>query len=354
MLGFDKKKKPDHDFFYWLDFGMELHKEKKISNGEDSFFFEFDSDKGIVGVFDGCGGSGSRKYERFKHKTGAYMASRIVSGAVRDWFRELPDQGNSSADDLELLKSKIKSYLKLSKEIGGGTSSIKGSLSKEFPTTASMIIVSKDALGQALCLWAGDSRCYLLDAQGLKQLTEDDLHGLDAMENLSADGVLTNVISASKEFVLHQKMISFGQPSILFAATDGCFGYFKTPMEFEYLLLSTLKEADNVEEWEQSIFEVLRKISGDDYSLCGMSIGFGDFQRLKQALLPRCRQVYDTYIADLESRTYEEKLDLWKEYKRDYSVYLEDRKVESRQNIPETEEVQQTGYKELGIPSELD
>ena len=47
-------------------------------NGEDSYLYSFNENKGLVGVFDGCGGIGSRRYEILNGKTGAYIASRIV------------------------------------------------------------------------------------------------------------------------------------------------------------------------------------------------------------------------------------------------------------------------------------
>ena len=66
-----------------------------------------------------------------------------------------------------------------------------GSLGKAFPTTASVITGKTNGNKvDVTCYWAGDSRCYMLDANGLHQLTADDLDGQDAMSNLSNDGVM--------------------------------------------------------------------------------------------------------------------------------------------------------------------
>lgn len=55
-------------------------------NGEDSYLYSFNENKGLVGVFDGCGGIGSRRYEILNGKTGSIycfknswrMCSRVV------------------------------------------------------------------------------------------------------------------------------------------------------------------------------------------------------------------------------------------------------------------------------------
>ena len=239
-------------FFPAIDFGLEVFKEKIPENGEDSYLYLFLKKTGVVGVFDGCGGSGARQYERFKRKTGAYMASRTVSAAFRDWFVEFMEGNTSDSKNYSELLQRIVEYLSICQKIGGSATALKGSLAKIFPTTAAVITFIEDSAGiNATCLWAGDSRCYLLDTEGLKQLTEDDLGGFDAMENLSADGVLTNTISLSKKFEIHQKNLTVSGPAILFTATDGCFGYVSTPMEFEHLLLDTLLKSKSVEEWEK-------------------------------------------------------------------------------------------------------
>ena len=316
-----QKTEPAPNILSAVDFGIEVFKEKIPDNGEDSYLYMFTPNSCIVGVFDGCGGSGAKKYEKYQGKTGAYMASRVVSGATRDWFIDAIN--GVSSNDVLGLKKKIKAYMTLCQEVGGRTSTIKGSMSKDFPTTASIIMLRTGQNGIiATCLWAGDSRCYLLDEEGLKQLTEDDLGGIDAMDNLTADGVLTNVISASKDFSLHCKSIVLTKPAILFAATDGCFGYFSTPMEFENLLLATLNSARNIVGWESGISAVLQDVAGDDYSLSGVALGFGSFDRLKNTFKERHTFLFDEFIKGLGDKDYEDKKALWNLYEPSYSKYL--------------------------------
>lgn len=315
------RENPDSNLFSILSFGIEIHKEKIAENGEDSYLYAFDDDSGIISVMDGCGGSGAKKYPRYKEKTGAYMASRVVAGAVRDWFIDLHGQFELHKD-IDSLKDRIKEYLCLCKQYSGATATIKGSIAKEFPTTLALTLCErKNDNIQATVIWAGDSRCYLLDEEGLKQLTEDDVDGLDSLENLTADGVLKNVISISKDFTLHNKTIQVLSPSMIIVATDGCFGYYSTPMEFEYLLLDTLLTSHSPSDWEQKITNALDNVSGDDFTLCGAAFGFESFENIKSTMLKRCENVKKQYIDKLENATQELKIKLWDEYKKDYLQY---------------------------------
>lgn len=301
-------------FLSELDFGIEICRAKNEGRGEDSYLFLFTQQDGIAGVFDGCGGSGAKRYEKYGNRTGAYMASRVTAGAARDWFLD-PNAERSSAG----FKEKAREYLSICNRVGGGKTSFKGSMIKDFPTTAAFILSSTEGdKVSATCMWAGDSRCYLLDENGLKQLTDDDLNGFDAMQNLSADGALTNVITATRDFSVHERQIRVKKPAILFSATDGCFGYISTPMEFEQLLLSSLQASESVREWEKRMSDVLTEVAGDDYTMVGMSFGFGSFSNLKHMLAGRCRYLFEHYTRDIREKTIEEKTELWKAYMPTY------------------------------------
>lgn len=314
------------DFFNSaLDFGISIMQEKILGKGEDSFLLKLGRTQGVAGVFDGCGGSGAKKYGKFQGHSGAFMASRVVGGAVQDWFYDCTQSGKKFTET-SALKNRIKAYLSLCQQVGGEKSpGIRGSLSKEFPTT--MAVITSEFLNdhlQASCLWAGDSRCYLWDSNGLKQLTMDDLGGLDAMENLTADGVLTNVISNSNDFTIHVNVIRPNLPCLLFAATDGCFGYLSTPMEFEAILLSTLLSAKNISGWEDALTAQLREIAGDDFTLTGMAFGFGDFLSIKSTFLTRYKSLYRNYIAGINDCSQAKKIALWEKYKIEYSKFLQE------------------------------
>lgn len=311
------------DFFSRMDFSLSICQEKRPENGEDSSYFCYTPQGGIAAVFDGCGGSGARKYTGYREKTGAYMASRVISGAVKDWFAEVLLHLHRPGD-MEPLQEKMESYMNLCRSVsGGGGSKVKGSLSREFPTTAAIVYAFPEKEGNVVhCCWAGDSRCYLLDRGGLHQLSADDLGGLDAMENLSSDGVLTNVITATDKYVLHHAAFRVTAPVMVFAATDGCFGYLSTPMEFEHLLLNTLAEADSPLNWEKKLTNHLSNIAGDDFTLNAMVIGSGGFEAWKKRMKKRTDELWTDYIQNIELLGYEDKRALWEKYKSEYEKYL--------------------------------
>ena len=55
-------------------------------NGEDSYAFFVNDKYGMIAVFDGCGGIGSRRYALYDDKTGAYIASHTVAQVAKKWF----------------------------------------------------------------------------------------------------------------------------------------------------------------------------------------------------------------------------------------------------------------------------
>ena len=277
-------------------------------HGEDCFYYEAEGNDFIIASFDGCGGSGSKKYENYSGKTGAYIASRAVCGGVKSWFDESRDGGK--------MLDYIGKALEVCNNYADKSGRIMGSLGKAFPTTAAIVTgeLSKNGINMS-CFWAGDSRCYLLDANGLHQLTQDDIDGQDAMSNLLNDGVMTNVISASSPFELHSKSMTLNYPCILLTATDGCFGYLKSPMEFEFLLIEALVNSKNPYEWHTALYDKMQSVAGDDFTLCAAVLGYKDFNNIKKRFLNRYIYMSGTYID-----TKEDVLDLWEKYKKDYSM----------------------------------
>ena len=69
-----------------MDCLFRVYKEKIPENGEDSYCFCIREDSLLLGVFDGCGGSGAKRYLSYCEKTGAYIGARAVAGAVKTWF----------------------------------------------------------------------------------------------------------------------------------------------------------------------------------------------------------------------------------------------------------------------------
>lgn len=307
-----------------MDCLFRVYKEKVPENGEDSFCYSVHEDALLLGVFDGCGGSGAKRYVNYQDKTGAYIAARAVAGAVLTWF-ERCESAASADGNAQAIQLSIKKALRLCKERSGrqGEMKLRGSIAKEFPTTAAIAYCASAPRGISLdCYWAGDSRVYILDEDGLAQITRDDLDGLDALENISGDGVLTNVISATKAFTLHSTRLTLRKPFLVFSASDGCFGYIPTPMEFEAYVIEHLLRSRSMTEFERSMCSGLEKIAGDDYSLVGASFGFGTYEGLQNSLKRRYQLLTKQYVHPLKNASSEETAALWNGYRGNYYRYL--------------------------------
>lgn len=307
----------------YVDCVAVVFREKIKNSGEDSFCYSVCENKTMLGVFDGCGGSGAKIYPAFGNKSGAYMASRAAAGATKNWFKQIYMHSDSDlAECANTLKASINTGLAICKQNCGmnAASKMKGSLFKEFPTTAALTVCRSEGEEiSADIFWAGDSRVYLLDSTGLAQLTADDLSGgIDAYENISSDAVLTNVINASSDFIIHSRRVPLNMPCVVFCASDGCFGYISSPMEFEFMLLDTLYHASSVTEWENAVGSYLADTSGDDYTLVAGLFGYGSFDALKESLRGRTEDVYYDYIKPLRSNDADWPDELWYKYRESY------------------------------------
>ncbi len=312
-----------------LDFVLSFCRDKIPGHGEDSYCYSFCDTAGMVGTFDGCGGAGARTHAYYSGHTEAYMASRLCAGAFYDGFRELfPSSKPAEEIANEVFAPKVISWLQGFEPPKGGLQ-IKGSSVRTLPTTAAVALIQPGGKGQTLvtAIWAGDSRVYLMDKTGLAQLTVDDTTVTDPMENIYDDGILQNLFCSDKPVKLHCKTVSVAEPFVVFSATDGCFGYLSTPMEFEGVLLNTLMRADSAAQWEKDIANVLGGVAGDDHTLCLAACGYGSFDKLKKAFASRQAAVAEAYLMPIERLPVEDRESryaLWQQYKENYIRYIKD------------------------------
>jgi serine/threonine protein phosphatase PrpC len=288
---------------------------KKENFGEDApplFVVSDDKQRSVVGVFDGMGGLGNRPYEENgETHTGAYLASREVKTTVEQFFKERINDENFSItqNDVDLLKGKIIDSLKekLSKQ-HYEESSIKGTLSPTtFPTTMAVGDITQcDNKLKIKLFWAGDSRVYLLSAsKGLIQLTKDDLrvHN-DPFQNIQNDSPLSNKINLDEDFCINFNEAEEITPALFFAATDGCFQFFSTPMHFENFVLQTMQDASSMNEWQQKITEILKNISGDDCSIALVCLTEKevDFITFKELFRTRSEFLYQDFMCKISEK----------------------------------------------------
>lgn len=185
------------------------------------------------------------------------------------------------------MKKRIGDILQDVKKICGNDSAaqVGGSLKKTFPTTVSIVVAEPLDENNVLCefLWAGDSRGFVLDQDGLCQITLDDIdsNADDAFLNLREDGRLTNIANADVDFDLHCRRIQTKSSMMLISSTDGGFAYFPTPMDFEFVLLNTLQMSETPMQWQERLHSVLKEVAGDDFTISIACFGFSDFNNMK-------------------------------------------------------------------------
>lgn len=334
-----------------------VYSEKIPGRGEDAYSCSINDKSSYVGVFDGVGGSGAKKYACLYNHTGAYIASRQVALSVKNWFEHtVTDNCNLPNNDLVscfseesacTLKRKIKDSLSIlnAKLSSSQQLKLKSSFSKEFPTTMSSIVVvpeyRQNPEGESgfdynvSCYWAGDSRSYYLDQNGLHQITNDDTDVEDALDNIYADGLMNNVIyhvgdnsrNRNQDFVINYKRLVLNGKFITFATTDGCFGYISSPMEFEYYLLECLMNSDSVQQFNNNLHSLFKKYAEDDFSFAGLIYGYESFEDVKEYFKERFQTMKAMCEDILELEKTKGKVDTRKEiwlqsYKDDYCKYL--------------------------------
>lgn len=314
-----------------LDFVMSFCRDKIAGHGEDSYCYSFCDNAGLLGAFDGCGGAGARKHAYYSGHTEAYMASRLCAGSFYDQFRRL-FPCNQSAVSLTkdffapLTSQRLIEFGPPKDETGF---QIKGSSVRTLPSTAAVALIQQDADGSALvtAIWAGDSRVYIMDSLGLAQLTVDDTTVTDPMVTIYEDGILKNILCNDKPIKLHTKTIKMTEPFVVFTATDGCFGYLSTPMEFEGTIIETLLSTKCVAAWEKKLADTLGAIAGDDHTLCLASYGYGSYESLQKSFSRRYEYIEKHYLVPVSKMPVEDResrFELWRSYCDNYMRHIKD------------------------------
>ena len=304
-------------------------------------------DLALLGVFDGMGGAGGTVYQTPDGpRTGAYIASRVARDVVERRMVERLDpqwrlDGPATAEDL---RTSVKQALvERLAELDAPKSGLRSKLLRALPTTMAVVALQRRASGSdrwfAHVLWAGDSRAYVFEPDGARQLTTDDLKDRgDAMANLRHDSVVGNAMSADTDFHVSYRRVELRAPFIVVCATDGCYGYLRSPMHFEHLLLAHLMAAEDAASWSAAVQAEIAPVTGDDAAMATLAIGadLSDLQRLYRERAERLRDDHIRPIDDavagvaaaeaaLEAarrREAEVTSSAWEQYKPDYERYL--------------------------------
>ena len=322
---------------------------KVPDQGEDSDpILRQGRDLGLLAVFDGMGGAGGTVYDTPDGKrTGAYLASRIARDVVErrmvqllepDWYLD----GKAAAEDLR--RSVKEALVQRLEELKAPKSGLRSKLLRALPTTMALVALQRMQPGgdRWTChvLWAGDSRAYVFEPGGAHQLSTDDLRDPgDAMANLGRDSVVSNAMSADTDFDIRYRKVELRVPFVVACATDGCFGYLRSPMHFEHLVLSHLRGAASVEAWCAGIQADITKVTGDDAAMAALAVG-ADLDDLERLFAPRIQLLESDLLAPLDSavhavveaegalevarrRQLETGDAVWRRYKPAYERYLQ-------------------------------
>jgi hypothetical protein len=322
---------------------------KVPGEGEDSDPIVRDGrELGLVAVFDGMGGAGGTVYETPDGpRTGAYLASRVVRDVVEERMLALLDpewnlDGPAVARDLR--RSVKRALADTLAGLNAPASGLRSRLLRALPTTMALMALQcrepRKGRWAGHVFWSGDSRVYVLDpATGAHQLTRDDLRDRgDALANLRQDSVMSNAMSADADFVVHHHQVELTAPFLAVAATDGCFGYVRTPIHFEHLVLASLRDSTEAGSWSRLLQQRIAAITGDDAAMAVLGVGtdHGEFRQLfatrTAEIEQRCVVPLDELesevgraeqaVAEARRRHAALQTSLWAAYKPEYERYL--------------------------------
>jgi len=307
-----------------LDCIVEIVYKPLGDKGEDAFAYSFEKPSvHTQAVFDGCGGSGSWQYAEYKKATGAFIAAQSIAKEYLAWFNALPpallndpDKTGKAFHDMSL---KVLQGLKA--ECAPMT--VSGSLVKAFPCTASIALMTpcEDYLSLTT-MNTGDSRVYFLVPQiGLVQLTKDDSEGdPDPLESLRDSAPLSEVLNADKPYTVKTRRLGLTYPCAVICATDGVFGYLRSPMDFEYLMLDSLMRSESFAQFEETFRAEIVKVTGDDCACIMSFYGWGSFENVRKKLNARYQEVssmISTLDAAMNTDAFEQVLDhTWTAYRK--------------------------------------
>jgi len=255
------------------------------------------------------GGAGGTIYNIDNAKrSGAYLATRAINSIAEKYFLDFKEAGydiseNNSkeiAKDLQYhFDSGLIQILNKINESGNVKSNIKSSMIKRLPTTFALSYIKNENNNIDIYnFWAGDSRIYAFGhVDGIHQLTIDDLRNSgDAYDNLTNDSPISNCINADKSYQINTNHIVVNTPVVLFAVTDGAFAYLQTPVHFERVVLETLNDSSNIDNWKRNLEKSFGRNQSDDISLSLTIVGYKNFVELKDSFLVR----YKTLLREFE------------------------------------------------------
>lgn len=256
-------------------------------------------------------------------RTSGYFASRLVTAIVLHALKFNPDfrrdvifdnirrmEGEQQKQYIDSVRIRLAAIIQVQlTEIANRMgleleSKTKGSYL--LPTTLTVALINETADGlDVLYLWAGDSRGYLWNTEGLAQITDDH----------ERDETMTNLITLTKPFQLEARLFKTSKPAILFNATDGCYKCpcFASAFDLEYVFLQAINTSNSFEETASNLDKQFTVIGTHDDSntMALTSFGYESFELIKAAVAQRLADLQEHIINELPGileRDYEDEL----------------------------------------------
>ena len=308
--------------FATLNFSGEIRKDY----GEDSWCYGFTRHAGMIAVFDGCGGSGSRQHSIYNNHTEAYMASRLCSGTVYESMHSCFYSNITAETFTKQVLEKALSIRIGSNALSPESFKVKLKGLRTLPTTMASVLIQCAETDELLIspIWAGDSRAYFLDATGLSQISIDDSTQKNPLESVT--GVITNIISGDAPINLNYRVYRVKPPFMVLVVTDGCYESVATPMELEGMILHTMLESSNVAQWEENLRNLIGDYAHDDHTLCLASFGYENFDNIQRIFSKRYETLRKDFLEPLwaaSQETYESRRYLCEKYRPNYMKFIE-------------------------------
>ena len=256
-------------------------------------------------------------------RTSGYFASRLVTAIVLHALKFNPDfrrdvifdnirrmEGEQQKQYIDSVRNRLAAIIQVQlTEIANRMgleleSKTKGSYL--LPTTLTVALINETADGlDVLYLWAGDSRGYIWNTEGLAQITDDH----------ERDETMTNLITLTKPFQLEARLFKTSKPAILFNATDGCYKCpcFASAFDLEYVFLQAINTSNSFEETASNLDKQFTVIGTHDDSntMALTSFGYESFELIKAAVAQRLADLQEHIINELPGileRDYEDEL----------------------------------------------
>lgn len=286
-------------------------------------------DAGVSGehyaiVFDGLGGTGgiTCRDSAGNTRTEAKIASNAAAKAVKETIESNWKNWNqmlsyTSAEQVQAMAGEICSQIKqaidaqLLEEMSRWTHD---GHKRYLPTTIAGWITFPAPEGRllAVAIWAGDSRCYVIDRDVMRQMSVDDSRvqpGEDMMTEilLQESPPMSNTIGVDRPYRLNCKCTLLSDTALLFACTDGMYNSVDSPMHLEYYMRLAASGQENMQAVQTELESFIGSsmvIKDDSSTICALGYAphTGEFAEISEMLYQPVDQLDAEYIKRFPTR----------------------------------------------------